>query len=299
LRCDSCPRYCRVDRTAGEKGFCRAGILPEVSLWDLHLWEEPPISGDKGSGTVFFTRCNLRCVFCQNHDISQGDVSGTEMDAERLSRVFLSLERRGAHNVNLVSPTHFSQGIAEALRMAKDRGLGIPVVYNSNGYDSPETLERMAGLVDVYMPDLKYVDDDLAVRYSGAPSYFKHASRAILEMSRQVGVPQLDEAGIMKKGLMVRHLVLPGSVEDSLQVLRWIKDNLPAGTYVSVMAQYYPCHRAKQYPPLNRRLTGREYDRVVDEVYRLGLLDGFVQELSSAESKYTPDFLGRRGSEGL
>lgn len=246
---------------------------------------------------MFFSRCNLRCVFCQNHDISQGRLTGTEMDREHLSQVFLDLESRGAHNVNLVSPTHFSRGIAGELRMAKDRGLRIPVVYNSNGYDSPETLERMSGLVDVYMPDLKYFDDGLAVRYSGAPTYFERASRAILEMSRQVGVPLLDEAGVMIKGLMVRHLVLPGSVDDSLQVLRWVKDNLPSGTFVSVMAQYYPCHRAKQHPPLNRRLTSREYDRVVDEVFRLGLLDGFVQELSSAESKYTPDFSGSRGSE--
>lgn len=299
MRCDCCPRYCQVDRATGEKGFCQAGILPEVALWDLHFWEEPPISGDRGSGAVFFSRCNLRCVFCQNHDISQGSVTGTGMDEERLTKVFLDLQSRGAHNVNLVSPTHFSHGIAAALKMAKDQGLTIPVVYNSNGYDSPETLERMSGLVDVYMPDLKYRDDRLAIRYSSAPSYFERATRAILEMSRQVGIPQLDEAGVMKKGLMVRHLVLPGSADDSVEVLRWIRDNLPQGTYVSVMAQYYPCHRAGEHPPLNRRLSQREYDRVVDEVYRLELLDGFVQELSSAKSEYTPDFAGRRGSEEL
>ena len=290
MRCDCCPRYCPVDRSAGQTGFCGAGPLPRVSLADLHMWEEPPISGERGSGAVFFTRCNLRCVFCQNHEISQGPVLGEEMDEERLCRVLLDLQSRGAHNVNLVSPTHHSGPIAKALRLAKDRGLIVPVVYNSNGYDSAETLARMNGLVDVYLPDLKYRDAGYAFRYSSAPSYFENACQAILEMSRQVGVPQLTAGGMMKKGLMVRHLVLPGCAQDSVRVLRWIKESLPEGTYVSVMAQYYPCHLANQYPPLDRRLTEKEYDLVVEEVFRLGLLDGFVQELSSAEPGYTPDF---------
>lgn len=291
MNCDCCPRYCRVDRKAGQTGFCGAGQLPRVALHYLHLWEEPPISGARGSGAVFFCGCNLRCVFCQNHLISQGPVEGEEMDAEGLAQVFFDLERRGAHNVNLVSPTHFSREIARAIELAREQGLALPFVYNSNGYDSPETLERMDGLVDVYLPDLKYFSDRLAARYSSAPSYFEHASRAIAEMSSQVGVPVLGEDGLIRKGLVVRHLVLPGCVDDSLQVLRWVKDNLPKGTFVSVMAQYHPCHLAGRYPELDRCLTPREYDRVVDEVFRLGILDGFVQELSSAEPDYTPDFL--------
>ena len=290
MTCDCCPRYCEVDRQAGEKGFCRAGSVPSVALHDLHLWEEPPISGKRGSGAVFFSRCNLRCVFCQNHAISQGDEAGEEMPPERLADVFLSLEARGAHNVNLVSPTHFSLEIARAMRIARDRGLSIPFVYNSNGYDSPETLARMGGLADVYLPDLKYRSGDLSVRYSSAPGYFEHATRAIKEMSRQAGTALLGPDGTIRKGLIVRHLVLPGCVDDSILVLRWIKDNLPPGTYVSVMSQYYPCHRAAQFPQIDRRLTQDEYGRVLDEMDRLGLQNGFVQELSSAEPGYTPDF---------
>lgn len=293
MHCDCCPRYCDVDRRAGETGFCGAGVLPRVASADLHMWEEPPISGELGSGAVFFTRCNLRCVFCQNHRISQGPILGDETNEERLSGIFLGLQSRGAHNINLVSPTHYSLVTSRAVRRSKRAGLSVPVVYNSNGYDSPETLERMEGLVDIYLPDLKYHSPELAARYSSAPRYFERASRAIAEMSRQVGVPILSEDGLMQRGLMVRHLVLPGCAEDSLQLLRWTKDNLPQGTYVSVMAQYYPCHMADSYPPLDRVLSEREYDLVVDEVYRLGLLDGFVQDLSSAKAEYTPDFQTR------
>lgn len=288
-RCLACPRYCRVDRKAGEKGFCGAGSVPEVSMADLHMWEEPPISGTNGSGTVFFIHCNLRCVFCQNHVISQGD-DGPEMPVEKLADTFLSLQRRRAHNINLVSPTHYSFEIAQALREAKDRGLRVPVVYNSNGYDSPETLSAMDGLVDVYLPDLKYFDDTLAVKYSAAPKYFQHASRAILEMSRQVGGPVFDANGMVTRGLIVRHLVLPGHAEDSIRLLKWFKESLPKGTYLSLMSQYYPTHRAQEFPEINRRLRRAEYDRVVDALYALGLEDGFVQELSSADSRYTPKF---------
>lgn len=284
-----CPRYCKVEREKGEKGYCQAGFNPRVALWDLHFWEEPCISGDKGSGAVFFSRCNLACVFCQNYRISHYD-KGVEMEPERLAEVFMELQDRGAHNINLVSPTHNSVQIAKALRIAKANGLSVPVVYNSNGYDSLETLALMEGLVDVYLPDLKYYDDRLALRFSSAPRYFFHARRAILEMSRQVGTPVLDDNGIIKRGLIVRHLVLPSCQDDSIKVLRWIKDNLPSGTYVSLMAQYYPAYEAENIPPLNRTLTQEEYDAVVDELFRLDLLDGYVQELSSAVDTYTPDF---------
>lgn len=290
MRCDSCPRYCPVDRHAGERGFCGAGPVPRVALCDLHFWEEPPVSGSRGSGAVFFTRCNLRCVFCQNHVISQGRDRGEEMPPEKLARAFIALERRGAHNVNLVSPTHHSEAIADAVRIARDRGLAVPVVYNSGGYDSPETLARMDGLVQVYLPDLKYRSNVLSARYSSAPSYFEHASRAVLEMARQVGPPELDDRGIVKKGLMVRHLVLPGCVEDTLEVLRWIKGNLPPGTFVSIMSQYHACHLSYGFPEIDRRLSDEEYARVLAGLEELGLGDGFVQDLSSADPQYTPDF---------
>lgn len=293
MGCDSCPRYCDVDRRAGETGFCRTKALPLVALCDLHLWEEPPISGSRGSGAVFFGRCNLRCVFCQNHDISQGDFAGVEMDAARLADAFLELQGRGAHNINLVSPTHFSEEIARAMRVAREHGLSVPFVYNSNGYDSQETLARMAGLVDVYLPDLKYVSEDLSARYSSARDYFRHASKAILEMSKQVGVPRFAPQGTIERGLIVRHLVLPGCAEDSIQVLRWIKDNLPRGTYLSLMSQYHPCHRAAEFPEVNRGITEDEYARVVDELERLGLEDGFIQDLTSSTPDYTPDFSRR------
>ncbi len=309
--CLCCPRYCRVDRKSGEKGFCRAGAVPEVAMADLHMWEEPPISGITGSGAVFFVHCNLRCVFCQNHAISQGGGQETSQAGHRdsspacstsenldtdseevgtLAGTFLALQERGAHNINLVSPTHYSFEVAGAIREAKGHGLRVPVVYNSNGYDSPETLSAMEGLVDVYLPDLKYFDDEAAMRYSAAPKYFHHASRAILEMSRKVGAPVFDEDGTISRGLIVRHLVLPGHAEDSVHLLKWFKDSLPEGTYLSLMAQYYPTHRAGEFPEINRTLRQEEYDRVLDAMYSLGLNHGFVQGLSSADSSYTPKF---------
>jgi putative pyruvate formate lyase activating enzyme len=238
----------------------------------------------------------MRCIFCQNHAISQGTELGEETPPERLAGMFIALEKRGAHNVNLVSPTHHSGEIAEAIRIARDRGLSVPFVYNSGGYDSPETLARMDGLIQIYLPDLKYRSKELSARYSSAPSYFEHASRALVEMARQVGAPELDGRGVIQKGLVVRHLVLPGCVEDTLDILGWIKDNLPRGTFVSVMSQYHPCHLAYRYPEIARRLTEEEYGRVLDEVDRLGLGNGFVQELSSSSARYTPNFASRRGS---
>jgi putative pyruvate formate lyase activating enzyme len=263
--------------------------MPEVSLVGLHHWEEPSISGSRGSGTVFFPRCNLRCVFCQNHEISQGG-RGQAMTPERLARAFISLQERGAHNVNLVSPTHYSRQVASAIRISRELGLVIPIVYNSNGYESPEALSCLDGLVDVYLPDLKYCSDALALRYSSAPDYFAHATRAILEMSRQVGVPRFDDEGVIVSGLIVRHLVLPGCSHDSSEVLKWFATNLPRGTYLSLMSQYYPTHKAGMYPELNRRLRKTEYDGVLEAMSRLGISDGYVQGLSSASSAYKPDF---------
>lgn len=287
--CRQCPRYCAIDRSKGEKGFCGGGKLPKVAMYDLHYWEEPCISGDSGSGTVFFSLCNLRCIYCQNHTISQRDC-GQEKTPDELADIFLELEARGAHNVNLVSPSHYAWPIGEAMALARKRGLKIPFVYNSNGYDSHESLERLSGLVDIYLPDLKYFSDELASQYSSVPGYFAVAAKAVLEMSRQVGPVELDEKGIVKRGLIVRHLVLPGAVEDTVRVLHWIADNLPRGTYVSLMAQYYPTHKAVSHPVLGRKLSRSEYEKAVDALYSLGLEDGYVQELDSASADYTPDF---------
>ncbi|MBO5329289.1 MAG: radical SAM protein, partial [Anaerotignum sp.] len=239
--CMVCPRTCGADRTNGKFGFCRAPYLPKVALVSQHNWEEPPISGTKGSGTVFFSHCNLGCVFCQNHDISQ-DGFGQEISIERLAEIFLEQQERGFHNVNLVSAVQFIPQVAKALKIAKENGLTIPVIYNSNGYESMEGLRMLEGLVDVYLPDFKYWDNALGLNYSNCPHYRETAAAAILEMRRQVGKDILDENGIMRKGIIIRHLVLPGQYKDSFQILDWIHEKLGEETFVSLMSQYTPMH---------------------------------------------------------
>lgn len=288
-QCRVCPRNCGIDRTAGKMGWCRAPYLPKVALVSGHHWEEPPISGTKGSGTVFFSHCNLGCVFCQNHSISQ-EGFGKEITIERLAEIFLEQQVRGFHNVNLVSALQFLPQVAKALEIAKEKGLHIPVVYNSNGYESPEGLKLLEGLVDVYLPDFKYWNDALALEYSKAPHYRETAAQAILEMRRQTEKDIFDENGILQKGIILRHLVLPGQYQDSFQVLDWIRKSLGENTYVSLMSQYTPMHQAKTYKSLSRRLTTFEYDKVVDHFFKIGLKNGFMQKRSSATSEYTPAF---------
>lgn len=283
------------------------GENPVVAKAFLHRWEEPCISGSRGSGTVFFSGCTLRCIFCQNHEISRGG-SGKEITAAELAKIFLSLQEKGAHNINLVTPSHFIPAIREALitagkslgvrsdetetqktqRHGKPDRLGIPVVYNTNGYDSGEGLLQMEGLIDVYLPDLKYVSSDLSYEYSGAADYFEKASKAITEMYRQVGSPLFDEDGIIQRGLIIRHLVLPGHVNETLKVLDWIAGNIPEA-HVSLMSQYIPCHIACDHPIIGRCLTRYEYDKVMNRFIRLGL-NGYVQERESASEQYIPDF---------
>ena len=287
--CQVCPRNCGIDRTAGKTGFCRAPYLPKVALVSRHDWEEPPISGTKGSGTVFFSHCNLGCVFCQNHDISQNGF-GQEISIERLAEIFLEQQERGFHNINLVSAAQFIPQTAKALEIAKKNGLSIPVVYNSNGYESIEGLKLLEGLVDVYLPDFKYWDDELGLEYSNCPHYRETAAATILEMRRQVGKDILDETGMMKKGIILRHLVLPNHYKDSLKVLDWVKENLGEETFVSLMSQYTPMHKAKEIKALSRKLTTFEYDKVVDHFFEIGLKNGFMQKRSSATSEYTPTF---------
>jgi len=284
------------------------GEEPVVAKAFLHMWEEPCISGSRGSGTVFFSGCTLRCIFCQNHEISHNH-SGKEITVAGLADIFLLLQRKGAHNINLVTPSHFIPAIREALLLAgkdmhfrtdenkaqaeikrqeqPDR-LHIPVVYNTNGYDSIEGLVQTEGLADVYLPDLKYFSPDLSREYSGAADYFEKASKAVTEMYRQVGLPHFDEDGIIRRGLIIRHLVLPGHTNDSLKVLDWIAGNIPE-VHVSLMSQYTPCHLACGHPVLGRRLTRYEYDKVVNRFIKLGL-NGYVQERESASEQFIPDF---------
>lgn len=290
MQCRACPFECGVDRSQSI-GRCRASDRIEVSQAQLHFWEEPPISGTRGSGTIFFNHCNLSCRFCQNYEISQLG-RGKIVSSESLIAAMLRLQDAGAHNINLVTPTQYSEQLLPILEAVKPR-LHIPVVWNSNAYEKVETLARLQGLVQVYLPDIKYYSDELAVRCSSAPDYFRHASAAVLEMRRQVGTDEFAPDGTIRQGLIIRHLILPGHTDDSLAILDWIRESLGSATRVSLMAQYYPTYRAAELPGMNRRLSAAEYERVRRHYEKLGFDEGYVQEISSASAEYTPDFDGR------
>ncbi len=284
--CRLCPRACGVDRTRGQRGFCGMGDTITAARAALHFWEEPVISGTRGSGAVFFSGCSLGCDFCQNAEISHGRF-GMEITPERLREIFEDLIAQGAHNINLVTAAHFLPSVIPALRPR----LPVPVVYNSGGYESVETLRELEGLVDIYLPDLKYAEPELAARLSHAPDYFPAAASAIDEMVRQTGPCTYDAEGMLQKGVIIRHLVLPGHVQNSLKVLDYIAEHFPRGTVlVSLMAQYVPSGRVKDTPPFDRAVTEEEYDAVVSWLYMLGLEDGFLQERSAATDAYLPDF---------
>ena len=289
-QCECCPRKCRVNRLAGEVGFCRIPATIHISHAGLHFGEEPPISGTKGSGTIFFTGCNLRCVFCQNHLISQEfrleDTQTLTTDA--LATEMLRLQDLGAHNINFVSPSHMIFQMADAITMAKKNGLIIPIAYNTNGYDSIEALRQIRGLVDIYLPDIKYLENDLAKQFSGASDYADIIPDVLNEMLAQVGHLKTDADGIAVQGLLVRHLVLPGYLENSRKCLRLLADIHP-DIFVSIMSQYSPQYQACQYPELNRTLTEDEYDGITDYALDLGLENAFIQELASQDG-YLPDF---------
>jgi len=287
--CRLCPRRCEVDRLSNEKGFCGAGASSTVALASRHRWEEPCISGTRGSGTVFFSRCNLRCVFCQNYQISR-EGTGKDLTAAELAELFLRQQDLGAHNINLVSPTPYIPVIAAALRQAKNRGLKIPVVYNTSAYENVAALQLLEGLVDIYLPDLKYASEKASCRYSGVKDYFEAATAAVLEMQRQVGTLTFDRDGLARRGLLVRHLVLPGQCDAACRILQWIRSNLPAGTWVSIMGQYVPLWHARRYPEINRRLTPAEYETVLDYFEEAGLQNGYMQDLSAATEEYVPRF---------
>ena len=285
--CTLCPRACGADRRNG-RGLCGGGPRVKLARAALHFWEEPCISGDRGSGTVFFSGCPLHCCFCQNYPISAQNF-GKEVPVERLAAIFLELQAQGAHNINLVTASHYAPWVLEALRLARP-ALGLPVVYNSGGYERLETLRMLEGAVQVYLPDLKYRDAALSARYSAAPDYFGQASRAILEMYRQVGPLELGEDGTLRRGLVVRHLVLPKAWRDSVALLEWLADTLPLDSfYLSLMSQYTPCWHSGDFPELGRRVSTYEYNRVLERAQELGF-SGFLQERSSAKEEYTPPF---------
>ena len=283
--CNLCPRRCGAVRTdTGGGGFCGMPALPVVARAALHFWEEPCISGKRGSGAVFFSGCNLQCVFCQNRSISHGKY-GKAVSIPRLREIFRELAEQGAHNINLVTPTHFAPAIREAL----DVSPGVPVVWNSGGYELPETLRTLEGAVQVYLPDLKYADNALAARYSGAADYFETAAAAIREMFRQVGRCEFDNEGILQHGVVIRHLLLPGALENTKAVLDWIAENFaPGEVLVSLMSQYTPQPGAEGL--LRRRITGGEYRAARAYMENLGLTDGYYQDSSSAREEYTPPF---------
>jgi len=285
--CSLCPRKCAALRTESEaQGRCRMGLTPRVARAMLHMWEEPCLSGTRGSGAVFFSGCTMGCLFCQNTEISHGGF-GRDISIESLAGIFDDLAAQGAHNINLVSPTQFVHAVIPALKMRKNR---LPVIYNTGGYERVETLRALEGHVQIYLPDLKFSSPALAQRICGAPEYFAVATRAIEEMWRQVGAIELDEEGIAQSGLMIRHLVLPGQAEDSKRVLSWIADHLPEDVMVSVMAQYVPYGAAKGDPVFGRRVTEKEFDQVLEHMDKLSLDNGYVQQLDAAEEEYIPDF---------
>ena len=285
--CSLCPRRCGADRAAGQTGFCGAPEAPVVARAAPHFGEEPCISGTRGSGAVFFAGCNLRCVFCQNYALSRNQL-GREITVQRLRDIFLELRDQGVHNINLVTPSHDARAIAQALDGLE---LGIPVVWNSSGYESVETLRMLEGLVQIYLPDLKYADAALAARYSAAPDYPETARAAILEMFRQTGPFRMDGDGLLQSGVLIRHLILPGQIENSLRVLDWIGETFPKGTVlVSLMRQYTPMPRVMGMPPFDRRVTEEEYQAVLSWMY-LNDLEGFTQEAEAASQSYIPDFL--------
>ena len=285
--CTICPHKCGINRETNI-GRCRAGNKIEIGGYSLHKFEEPCISGKNGSGTVFFSKCNLNCVFCQNYEISNLG-NGKKIEIEELSNIFLKQQENGAENINLVTPTIYTHQIIEAIKLAKNNGLKIPIIYNSNGYENVETLKRLEGLIDVYLPDLKYYENDIALKYSKINNYFNIATQAILEMYRQVGAPQLDKNGMIKKGLIIRHLVLPNNLENSKQILKWLKDNIDKDVYISVMTQYFPTYKAKEYPEINRKITRKEYEEIENYIYELNIENGYMQDYSEEnEEIYVP-----------
>lgn len=287
--CSLCPHNCKVNRLEGKKGRCKCDNTLKIALASLHKFEEPCISGTNGSGTVFFTNCNLNCIYCQNYEISQGG-KGKEITMQTLADIFIKQQEKGAHNINLVTPTMYVYQIIEAIKLARKNGLKIPIIYNSNGYENVETIKMLNGYIDVYLPDLKYYTNELSKKYSNVDNYFEVATNAIKEMYSQVGNAVFDDNEIIQKGVIIRHLVLPNHIQNTKNILKWINENLPKDIYVSVMAQYFPTYKAKNDSLINRKLNKKEYKEVLNYLYSLDLQNGYIQELGSHEEEYVPNF---------
>ncbi len=285
-KCAICPHNCGINRLNNQIGRCKSKDTVKVALYSIHNFEEPCISGKKGSGTVFFSNCNMNCVFCQNYEISQQG-KGKEISIEELAEIFIKQQEKDVENINLVTPTSYVPQIIESIKIARKNGLKLPIVYNTNGYEKVETLKMLEGYVDIYLPDFKYSDDELGKRLSKVDNYFEIATEALKEMYRQTGKAVFNGEGIMQKGMIIRHLVLPNHILNSRRVLKWINENMH-DVYVSVMAQYFPTYKAKEIDDINRKLTKEEYEQIENYLYRLDLENGYIQELGEHEEEYVP-----------
>ena len=285
-KCEICPHNCKVNREDGRLGRCRCNDKIKIALVSTHEFEEPCISGKNGSGTIFFSNCNLNCIYCQNYEISQLG-KGREITVEELAKIFLKQQEKKVNNINLVTPTMYAYQIIEAIKIARENGLKLPIIYNTNGYEKVETIKALDGYIDVYLPDLKYYSDTLSKKYSNVDKYFEIATKAIKEMYKQVGQATFNEEGIIQKGVVVRHLVLPNHLQNTKHILKWIKENL-GDIYVSIMAQYFPTYKAKGDSEIGRKLTKKEYKEIENFLFTLDLKNGYIQELGEHEEEYVP-----------
>lgn len=288
-KCEICPHKCKVNRALGNKGRCRCNDKIKIALASIHNYEEPCISGKNGSGTIFFSNCNLKCIYCQNYEISQLD-KGKEITIDHLAEIFINQQNKNVNNINLVTPTMYVPQIIEAIKIARNNGLKIPIIYNSNGYENVETIKMLDGYIDVYLPDLKYYSNEIAKKYSKIDNYFSNAVSAIKEMQKQVGNPIFNEDGIIQKGVIIRHLILPNHILNTKKILKYIKENFDENTYISVMAQYFPTYKAKDDDKINRKISKKEYKEVEEYLYLLNLKNGYIQELGEHEEEYVPNF---------
>lgn len=285
--CNICPHKCGVNRSNGIKGRCKCDNKIKIALASVHNYEEPCISGKNGSGTVFFSNCNLNCIYCQNYEISQLG-KGKEITIEHLAQIFIKQQEKNVNNINLVTPTMYVPQIIEAIKIARKKGFNIPIIYNSNGYENVETIKKLNGYIDIYLPDLKYYSNEIAKKYSKIDNYFETAISAIKEMQKQVGNPIFNEEGIIQKGVIIRHLILPHHLLNTKNILKYVKENFDENTYISIMAQYFPTYKAKEDKLINRKLTKKEYKEIENYLYLLNLKNGYIQELGEHEEEYVP-----------
>ena len=287
--CNICPHKCGVNRLNGIKGRCKCDNKIKIALASVHNYEEPCISGKNGSGTVFFSNCNLNCIYCQNYEISQLG-KGKEITIEHLAQIFIKQQEKNVNNINLVTPTMYVPQIIEAIKIARKKGLNIPIIYNSNGYENVETIKKLNGYIDIYLPDLKYYSNEIAKKYSKIDNYFETAISAIKEMQKQVRNPIFNEKGIIQKGVVIRHLILPHHLLNTKNILKYVKENFDENTYISIMAQYVTTYKEKEDKLINRKLTKKEYKEIENYLYLLNLKNGYIQELGEHEEEYVPNF---------